>query len=128
MHYRFYAKQIFSPDFKPFKKGSHLLRPVNFLIYGLDNSYPTWQADNSNRFLYLLQWLFRIILFKTPLCQHWASCSLHVSPFTLSLLSKCGGYPRIFRNITECLLTSTFSCAGLTQRREQHTSFMMHFN
>lgn len=32
------------------KEGSHHLQPINFLIYGLDNSYPTWQADNSNRF------------------------------------------------------------------------------
>lgn len=55
MHYGSHAKQTFSPDFYSFKKGSHLLQPINFLIYGLDKSYPTWQADNSNRFLYLLQ-------------------------------------------------------------------------
>lgn len=43
-------------------------------------------------------------------------------PFSIERMQRL--HPRINRNIKECLLTSTFPCAGLTQKKG--TTYIFH--
>lgn len=87
--------KLFSQTSNLLKNGSSLLQPINLLIYGLDNSYPTWQANNSNKFLYLLQWFFRIILLKYHNVKTKQAVPWLFPNFAPSLSRQCGGYHRI---------------------------------
>lgn len=95
-------KPTFLPDFWFLKEnGSSLLCPIRLLIYGLDNNHPTCQADNSNRFPYLLQQFFRIVLL--PYCQDQTSCSLPVSQLCTFSIEQIQRLPQNSAHLREIL-------------------------